>query len=170
MNRYWNYLLALLILVMAVFMGFYYLSNGGIFMENNDDQEIVQDDPESEGQNSETVEASKIELNPGEEEFRLDGIVTSINRSSNPVEITVTPFFSEDRLSAIPASIEERKVLVTDETGIVKGIPFETETEIIGIDEIREGDRLIIRISESILNIAEVEEFTAISIRKVVLD
>ncbi len=161
MNRYWYYLLALSTLIAVVFLGFYYISNDDIFMEKNDDQEMTQNDPES--------GSLIIELNRGEEEYRLDGTVVLVDHSSGSPEIVITPFFSEERFSAIPI-IGKRRVMITSETEIIEGRPFTESTESIGINDLKEGDRLVIRTSESILDIATRMTYTAILVRKVIMN
>ncbi len=161
MNRHRYYLLALSIFIVVVFIGFYYISNNDIFMKKNDGQEIAQNDPES--------GSLIIELNPGEEEYRLDGTVVLIDRSSDSPEIVITPFFSEEKFSAIPV-IGKRRVMITDETEMTEGRPFTESTNPIGINDLQEGDRLVIKTSESILDIVTRMTYTAILIRKVIMD
>ncbi len=155
MKKYWVYFLSFISVILVVLAGYYYISD--ISMEKNS---INQTEVERE---------INVQLKPGEPEFRLDGTVISVDHSSNPLEILITPFFSDDIFLVTP-EVEERRLIVTDETEIVEGKPFTETTEAIEIDDLQEGDRLVIRTIESVLDIATRGKYTAISIRKVILD
>jgi hypothetical protein len=107
-----------------------------------------------------------LQLNPGERSNVLDAVISSIDRSKKPTEITATiSLFRRFSNPPIPTII--RSILVKDGVTVVKG-PAQSETEQpSSLSELQEGDNLSVIVSEPVSDALWREYFTALRIKKI---
>jgi hypothetical protein len=107
-----------------------------------------------------------LQLNPGERSNVLDAVISSIDRSRKPTEITATISLFR-RFSNPPTPTIIRSILVKDGVVVTEG-PAQSETEQpISLSELQEGDNLSVIVLEPVSDALWREYFTALRIKKI---
>ena len=164
MKKYWIYGIISILIIITFLMGYFILKN---FVSNP----LVNQQVNQQIENNNMATDPNIQLRPGEIENRLDGTITSINIADTPATIVITPLFAPTRFSVIPQGVADRKVELSHQNLVVlQGAPFAVRPEEITKQDLKIGDRVVITTIESVLDIATLDKYTAVMIRRVVFE
>jgi len=168
MKKYWIYGAILALIIIICVIGYFALLNfigNRLVNQQAEDQQLK-------SKNNNIMINPNIQLRPGGLENRLDGTIVSINISTDPATpstIVITPFFTSMRFSIIPQDITDRKIKLSPNVLILQGAPFAEEATEITKQDLKVGDQVVISTLESVLDIATIDQYTAVMIRRAVV-
>lgn len=148
--------MVLTLLIVAAFLGGYFLA-------------VLKNSGEKEGA-LEKKEAA-IQLKAGEDEYRLDGIIISVNPEeiSPRVVVQVTPD-PKRFITLPPPTLRKTVYIIPNLTKIIEGKLREEETVPIDLTELKPKDIVLIKTQESILDILNRDSYQALFIKKVIIE
>ena len=168
MRKYWIYGAISILIIIAFIIGYFILEN---FISNQLMNQQARNQ-ELENKNINIMNNPNIQLRPGELDRRLDGTITSVNISPDPAvpsTITITPLFDYIRFSIAPQDITDRKIELMPDVLVFQRAAFTTEEENITKQDLKVGDQVIITTIESVLDIATLDKYTAVMIRRIIV-